>query len=71
MVIDDKLKDASFLAMESGRLTPLIKEELWTKIQARRLSEGKDELTVDFKKPLKSRVSFIFVHVNKYCCRSM
>lgn len=38
-------------ALSSGRITPLLKVELWAKIQSRRLSEGKEELKVEFKPP--------------------
>ncbi|KAJ8308877.1 hypothetical protein KUTeg_013751 [Tegillarca granosa] len=51
---DPKLLHAHEVAIESGRLTPLIKEELWTKIQARRLSSGLSELHVEFNKPVKN-----------------
>lgn len=54
---DPRLLHAHEVAIESGRLTPLIKEELWTKIQARRLSSGLSELHVEFNKPTKTDVS--------------
>ncbi|KAL8592644.1 hypothetical protein ACOMHN_026574 [Nucella lapillus] len=37
---------ASQEAMIRGSITPLLKKELWLKIQSRRLSEGKEELVV-------------------------
>ncbi|XP_071148498.1 uncharacterized protein [Mytilus edulis] len=47
---DEEVMSASKKALESGRITPLLKVELWAKIQARRLSEGKEEMQVDFEK---------------------
>ena len=44
--IDPDLLEASREAMSSGSITPLLKKELWLKIQSRRLSEGKEELVV-------------------------
>lgn len=44
-----ELNDAEKEAMSSGRITPFLKIELWAKIQSRRLSEGKEELKVDFQ----------------------
>ncbi|XP_048737379.1 uncharacterized protein LOC125652332 isoform X2 [Ostrea edulis] len=49
--VDDDVVRAGEEARASGRLTPLIKIELWSKIQARRLSEGKEELNVEFTAP--------------------
>ncbi|XP_046375544.1 cyclic AMP-dependent transcription factor ATF-3-like [Haliotis cracherodii] len=52
--LDDlTLVKATYAALESGRLTPLLKEELRCRIQSRRLSEGKDELMVEFTAPTK------------------
>ncbi|XP_041354870.1 uncharacterized protein LOC121372545 [Gigantopelta aegis] len=51
---DDILIKATFNSYFSGRLTPLLKEELKCRIQTRRLSEGKDELQVEFKAPVKN-----------------
>ena len=45
---DLKLYLATVKCYETGRLTPLLKEELRCQIQYRRLSEGKDEMVVDF-----------------------
>lgn len=49
--LDSEVVKASAEAQASGRLTPLIKVELWSKIQARRLSEGKEEMAVQFSPP--------------------
>lgn len=49
--LDSEVVRASAEAQASGRLTPLIKVELWSKIQARRLSEGKEEMAVQFSPP--------------------
>ncbi|XP_046375550.1 cyclic AMP-dependent transcription factor ATF-3-like isoform X1 [Haliotis rufescens] len=49
--IDDRLAKATLQVLETGRLTPLIKEELKCKIQARRHSLGQEEYNVEFKKP--------------------
>ena len=51
--VDETLLTAQREAIQSGRMTPILKVELWTKIQSRRLSEGKDELKVDFCCPPK------------------
>ena len=48
---DDVLLKATVESLSTGRLTPLIKEELRCRIQSRRLSEGKAELTVQFDEP--------------------
>ncbi|KAK6181036.1 hypothetical protein SNE40_008980 [Patella caerulea] len=50
---DPSLRRATFASLESGQLTPLLKEELKCRIQSRRLSEGKEELHVDFTSPSK------------------
>ncbi|XP_061174296.1 cyclic AMP-dependent transcription factor ATF-3-like [Saccostrea echinata] len=49
--IDEEVMKAGEEAKASGQLTPLIKVELWSKIQSRRLSEGKEELNVQFSPP--------------------
>ncbi|PVD26461.1 hypothetical protein C0Q70_14138 [Pomacea canaliculata] len=54
---DAALLRATVESLHTGRLTPLIKEELRCRIQSRRLSEGKDELTVHFESPTISEVS--------------
>ncbi|OWF52436.1 basic leucine zipper transcriptional factor ATF-like [Mizuhopecten yessoensis] len=48
---EETLVAATLLALETGDLTPLIKEELKYTIQSRRVSEGKRELQVGFKQP--------------------
>ncbi|XP_070181749.1 uncharacterized protein [Littorina saxatilis] len=54
---DTALLKATVESLNTGRLTPLIKEELRCRIQSRRLSEGKDELMVQFDSPTISEVS--------------
>lgn len=54
--LDSEVLRAGEEAQASGRLTPLIKIELWSKIQARRLSEGKEEMTVQFSPPQSTPV---------------
>ena len=54
---DAALLKATVESLHTGRLTPLIKEELRCRIQSRRLSEGKDELRVQFDSPTISEVS--------------
>lgn len=44
---DDRMVAAALEVLETGALTPLIKEELKYTIQSRRLAAGKQELTVD------------------------
>lgn len=56
-VNDEGLVQATVEVLKTGRLTPLIKEELKCTIQTRRLSEGKDELQVEFNSPEKTSVS--------------
>uniref|UniRef100_A0A2C9LM56 BZIP domain-containing protein n=1 Tax=Biomphalaria glabrata TaxID=6526 RepID=A0A2C9LM56_BIOGL len=51
---DAGLLRATMESLECGRLTPLIKEELRCRIQSRRLSEGKEELLVEFPSPTPS-----------------
>jgi hypothetical protein len=46
-VIDPNVAVATLSAVSSGTITPLIKEELRCTIQQKRLSSGKEELTVD------------------------
>ncbi|XP_046375543.1 cyclic AMP-dependent transcription factor ATF-3-like [Haliotis rubra] len=53
-VNDEGLVQATVEVLKTGRLTPLIKEELKCTIQTRRLSEGKDELQVEFNSPEKT-----------------
>ena len=53
---DNKIFEAVNEALNSGSLTPLIKEELKYSIQSRRLKEGKRELAVDFEEPKQYQV---------------
>ncbi|KAK6181032.1 hypothetical protein SNE40_008976 [Patella caerulea] len=55
--LDYQLANAALEVFKSGNMTPLIKEELKTKIQASRLKRGKDELTVEFKSEQKYELS--------------
>ena len=52
---EQKIVDATIEAFQTGTLTPLIKEELRCTIQSRRLAQGKGELKVEFKRPLKRK----------------
>lgn len=55
---ETKLHLAALEAYNTGKITPLLKEELKYYIQTRRLSEGKNELVVDFNViPKKSQVN--------------
>lgn len=49
----DELIEATLTALETGVLTPLVKEELKYTIQSRRLASGQGELGVEFKEPRK------------------
>ncbi|XP_076442227.1 uncharacterized protein LOC143281126 [Babylonia areolata] len=55
--IEEDLLAASQEAMSSGSITPLLKKELWLKIQSRRLSEGKEELIVPPAPSLSYQIS--------------
>ncbi len=46
MVVDEELAKAALNAVTSGSMTPLIKEELRTSIQHKRLNAGKEELKI-------------------------
>lgn len=50
---DFDLRKATYDVLETGQLTPIIKEELRLFIQTRRLSHGQEELTVTFSPPNK------------------
>ncbi|CAL1529433.1 unnamed protein product [Lymnaea stagnalis] len=52
---DEKIIKATLKSVQSGSLTPLIKEELRCTIQSRRLAEGKGELKVEFKSPPRKK----------------
>ncbi|XP_076443035.1 uncharacterized protein LOC143281672 [Babylonia areolata] len=54
---DDDLAKAEKQAMESGTITPLVKQELKLLIQSRRLSQGKEELKVGFKEPCQHKLT--------------
>ncbi|KAL8580788.1 hypothetical protein ACOMHN_018460 [Nucella lapillus] len=56
---DAVLFKATVESLHTGRLTPLIKEELRCRIQSRRLSEGKEELRVQFESPSRLEVSLL------------
>lgn len=44
-----KLLLAAVVSFRTGSITPILKEELKYSIQCRRLSEGKDELFIEFE----------------------
>lgn len=52
----DKLMDAALVAMDTGDITPLVKEELKLTIQSRRLAAGIGELQVQFEPPQQKEV---------------
>ena len=58
-VRDSQLAEAALNAVTSGKLTPLIKVELRSTIQAKRLSEGKEELEVEIESAIEDDVSKI------------
>ncbi|KAK3092546.1 hypothetical protein FSP39_004242 [Pinctada imbricata] len=53
---NEKILEATKMALETGELTPLVKEELKYTIQTRRLAEGKEELQVQFEDPINSEL---------------
>lgn len=53
----DNIVAATLAALESGNLTPLVKEELKYTINARRSAQGKGELRVQFTEPEAAVVS--------------
>ncbi|KAK3093254.1 hypothetical protein FSP39_013285 [Pinctada imbricata] len=53
---NEKILEATKMALETGELTPLVKEELKYTIQTRRLAEGKEELQVQFENPINSEL---------------
>ena len=55
-VTDSQLAEAALNAVTSGKLTPLIKVELRSTIQAKRLSEGKEELEVEIESAIEDDV---------------
>ncbi|XP_021359964.1 cyclic AMP-dependent transcription factor ATF-3-like [Mizuhopecten yessoensis] len=54
---DAKMHEAALVAMETGNMTPIIKQELRCLIQSRRLAEGKSELYVDFVPPVMTELT--------------
>lgn len=58
---DFDLRKATNAVLETGELTPIIKEELKLFIQTRRLSHGQDELTVTFSPPNKDEVTIVLI----------
>ncbi|XP_062585791.1 basic leucine zipper transcriptional factor ATF-like 3 [Saccostrea cucullata] len=53
----DSLMDAALVALDTGEMTPLVKEELKLTIQSRRLAAGMGELTVNFEPPTQSELT--------------
>nr|XP_022331333.1 uncharacterized protein LOC111129329 [Crassostrea virginica] len=53
----DSLMDAAWVALDTGDITPLVKEELKLTIQSRRLASGKGELRVNFNTPTQSELT--------------
>lgn len=49
--------NATKQVLETGSLTPLLKEELKYKIQSRRVAEGKRELKVEFLPPSENKLT--------------
>ncbi|XP_060062848.1 cyclic AMP-dependent transcription factor ATF-3-like [Ylistrum balloti] len=52
-----KILEAAFVAMKTGSITPIIKQELRFIIQSRRLAEGKSELDVSFVPPVTTELT--------------
>lgn len=69
----DGFAEATLTALETGELTPLVKEELKYTIQSRRLANGQSELGVEFTEPEQGQVSqclsivFIYSLYYKFC----
>ena len=55
----DGLIEATLTALETGEITPLVKEELKYTIQSRRLAQGQAELGVVFNSPKPYEVCII------------
>ncbi|XP_063418643.1 basic leucine zipper transcriptional factor ATF-like 3 isoform X1 [Mytilus trossulus] len=51
------LVDATLLALETGNMSPLIKEELKCTIQSRRLAKGQHEMEVEFPEETKHELT--------------
>lgn len=63
-LIDAELAQAAIAALDSGNLTPIIKEELRLAIQSKRLNEGKEELMSEQpKKRLTRKVSTTSLYI--------
>lgn len=56
---DADLLAASAQAQATGSLTPILKKELWLKIQTRRLLEGKEELVLPTATPTTYKVWYL------------
>lgn len=61
---DDELLQATCKAIETGQLTPIIKQELKCVIQCRRLADGKGELSINLtpRSCIKREVFMHFVN---------
>uniref|UniRef100_A0A0B6ZPG0 BZIP domain-containing protein n=1 Tax=Arion vulgaris TaxID=1028688 RepID=A0A0B6ZPG0_9EUPU len=57
LVQDEKLVVATLATLNSGSASNLIKQDLKWIIQSRRKAEGKTELQVEFKKPVKDQLT--------------
>lgn len=55
----DALLETTLVALETGELTPLVKEELKYTIQSRRLANGQGELGVQFTDPIPTEVRIL------------
>jgi hypothetical protein len=55
----DALLEATLVVLETGELTPLVKEELKYTIQSRRLANGQGELGVQFTDPIPTEVRIL------------
>jgi hypothetical protein len=55
---NNQLFDATVTALETGNLSPFVKEELKYTIQSRRLAKGQRELKVDFLEQAKYEVKY-------------
>ncbi|XP_076100503.1 cyclic AMP-dependent transcription factor ATF-3-like [Mytilus galloprovincialis] len=53
----DGFAEATLTALETGELTPLVKEELKYTIQSRRLANGQSELGVEFTEPEQGQLT--------------
>ncbi|KAK3606658.1 hypothetical protein CHS0354_037546 [Potamilus streckersoni] len=60
-----KLFLAALESYKTGKMTPLLKEELKYQIQSRRLSEGRDELTLDLQADMTIHNELEYVELKK------